>query len=264
MNLLGIIAASRRRAAGSYDADAQTWFDNIVTAGSTISDTNKTAASDLFAGLKTDSIWSKIGCLYLFAGPDSLAGSVTRAKGPAGTAYNFTSSEFNRTTGLLGIIANTTYIDTAYAANSNGVSDHHIAVHTSSSAFANNRALGGANGASSGGTQLGLRAAGIRTRSTQSTIADTTVTPAAGFFCISRDNSTDYILNHNGSETPITQTAAGSIASNNWFAFAYSVGSTPNHICADRIAVWSVGAALTSGERANLRTRITTYMAALT
>lgn len=248
---------------GSYDADAQTWFDNIVSAGSSISDTNKTAASTFFAGCKSDGNFSKMGCFYLFAGPDGLAGSLTRAKGPAGTAYNFVSGNFDRTTGLLGVNANQTYIDTNYPANSMGANDHHLAAYSTLAVFANNRALVSAGNAS-GATGVSMEYRGtpaFRTRSCSTTLTDTVVTAAAGWRSMRRDNGSNYEFNFNGVLTTVTD-SSGSIGSENCFIFAKNATGSPTAYCADRLAFTSVGNGV-GIDNVALRSRVLDYLAAL-
>ena len=102
MSLLAAIASSRRRSSVAYDADAASYFA-AVEAVSSISATAKNAANALIAGLKAASLWTLIHQLYLYAGPDTLAGALVKAKG-SGTRVNngFVSGDFSSILGLQG------------------------------------------------------------------------------------------------------------------------------------------------------------------
>lgn len=113
MDMLAIIAASRRRTSSSYDADAQTWFDAVVAAGSSITTANKAAVSAFVAGCKTDSNWDKIKSLSLYAGPDSYAGGIIPVKGPSPTVVGSISAGWSRLTGIAQpAVPASNYIDT--------------------------------------------------------------------------------------------------------------------------------------------------------
>lgn len=119
MDMLAIIAASRRRTSSSYDADAQTWFDALVTAGSSITTANKAAVSAFVAGCKTDSNWDKIKSLSLYAGPDSYAGGIIPVKGPSPTVVGTISAGWSRLAGIAQPAAPASnYIDTNITGNS--------------------------------------------------------------------------------------------------------------------------------------------------
>ena len=52
----------------TYDPDAQAFFDAITTAGGTLTTTEKDAVNDLVVGLKADSIWADLHCVYPLVG----------------------------------------------------------------------------------------------------------------------------------------------------------------------------------------------------
>jgi hypothetical protein len=91
----------------SYDPDAQAWFSAVEATGSTITATNKTAFNTAFLSLKSNNIWDKIaqGCFFVgIDGANPLTGAFTPFKTPAGitpTNTNFTTSDYNRLTGIL-------------------------------------------------------------------------------------------------------------------------------------------------------------------
>ncbi len=88
-----------------YDPDAADYFSRIAAAGSSISDTNKTAVDTLIRALKTNSIWSELQLFVLGAGADSLAGAMVPVIG--GTQTIVGTITHSRTGGL-------TQVSTAY------------------------------------------------------------------------------------------------------------------------------------------------------
>lgn len=102
MNLLAAIASSRRRTLAGYDVDAAAWFSAVVAAGSSVSDNNKTAVSAFVAGCKSDGIWTAMKSVNLLCAASSLAGALAPLKGAAPTNFNFISSDYSTTQGLLG------------------------------------------------------------------------------------------------------------------------------------------------------------------
>jgi len=91
----------------SYDPDALAWFSAVEATGSTITSTNKTAFNTAFLSLKSNGIWNIIsqGCFFVgIDGDDPLAGAFTPFKTPAEitpTNVNFTTSDYNRLTGIV-------------------------------------------------------------------------------------------------------------------------------------------------------------------
>lgn len=61
--------------ANLYDADAQIYFNAIAAASGTITDAKKLKVSDLFTGLKSNSLYNKIKALYLYHGNNLTAAS---------------------------------------------------------------------------------------------------------------------------------------------------------------------------------------------
>lgn len=75
--------------ASGYDTDAQAYFDAIVTAGGSISDTNKGYVDDFVTGLKADGLWTGAIFIYLYAAQDT-HGALINLRSPAvsGSAVN--------------------------------------------------------------------------------------------------------------------------------------------------------------------------------
>jgi hypothetical protein len=106
----------------SYDPDAQAWFSAVEATGSTITSTNKTAFNTAFLSLKSNNIWDRIaqGCFFVgIDGANPLTGAFTPFKTISGTTptnVNFTTSDYNRLTGIIqdggNNIEGTKFIDT--------------------------------------------------------------------------------------------------------------------------------------------------------
>jgi len=129
MSLLAAISSSRRRSTVAYDADAASYFA-AVEAVSTISATAKNAANAYIVGLKAASLWTLIHQLYLYAGPNTLAGALVKAKGSGTRVHNgFVSGDFSPTLGLQS--SGTKYVNNGFLANSLAANSHSIFVHSS-------------------------------------------------------------------------------------------------------------------------------------
>jgi hypothetical protein len=108
----------------SYDPDAQAWFTAVEAAGGSITSQNKTAFNTAFVSIKTTAIyndnpsqagylWDYIGVGYFLIGQESFGnGLFIPFGGPAlsapsggwaqATPYSYTSSDYNKLTGLIG------------------------------------------------------------------------------------------------------------------------------------------------------------------
>lgn len=131
MSLLAAIASSRRRASVAYDTDAQSYF-TAVEAVSSIGTVAKNAANALIVGLKADGLWTLIHQLYLYAGPNTLAGALVKARG-SGTRVNngFVSGDFSPTLGLQGN-GTSKSITNGFLTNQFSANSHSIFVYSSS------------------------------------------------------------------------------------------------------------------------------------
>ena len=105
MILLNSASSNRHRNLADFptDSDASAYFSAVEAAGSTIGVTARKAVNNFIIGLKADGLWSLIHELYLYAGPDTLAGALVKVKG-SGTRVNngFVSGDFSPTLGLQG------------------------------------------------------------------------------------------------------------------------------------------------------------------
>jgi hypothetical protein len=124
MILLNTIASSRRRPSVTYDIDASSYF-TAVEAVSSIGTVAKNAANALIVGLKADGLWTLIHQLYLYAGPNTLAGALVKAKGSGSRTNNgFVSGDFSPTLGLQGSGAK--YISNGFLASALAPTSHSL------------------------------------------------------------------------------------------------------------------------------------------
>lgn len=89
----------------AYDSDAQAYFDQIATAGSTISTSHKNAINAFVVGCKEDSIWALLLDVGPLMGDDYIASFVKLKKLSSGWSYtnnNFISGDYNPSVGLTG------------------------------------------------------------------------------------------------------------------------------------------------------------------
>ena len=155
MSLLAAISSSRRRSTVAYDADAASYFA-AVEAVSTISATAKNAANAYIVGLKAASLWTLIHQLYLYAGPNTLAGALVKAKG-AGTRVNggFAGGDFSPTLGLKGN-GTSKYVNNNFLASSFNSASNSIFIYSSSGFHVSGDAI--LSGVFMGGTGTSLLA----------------------------------------------------------------------------------------------------------
>lgn len=76
----------RASAAGGYDADAQAFFDRVITAGGTLTTTEKNAVNQLVLDMKSAGIWTSMKAVYPMVGASAAA-----------CAQNLKSSSFTGT-----------------------------------------------------------------------------------------------------------------------------------------------------------------------
>lgn len=260
MDILAIIAASRRRASSSYDADAQTWFDAVVAAGSSITTANKSAVSAFVAGCKTDGIWTAIKASCLLCAADSLTGALVPLVGSAPTNTSFVSGDYSRTTGLVGN-GTTKSLNSNRNANSDPQNNQSMGVWiTTQHAYTNTAGGGyyiGGQGVASGSTSLVKATGGANGGRNRSSTFDAYVGNSTGFFGTTRSASTGYTVRFGGTSTAKTRTSSSVTAGN---ILVYRI-SEPGTFTDARMTFYWIGENL---DLALLDARLATLMAALT
>ena len=242
--------------AGSYDADAQTWF-TAVEAVSSISTANKVAVSAFVAGCKSDGVWTAIKASCLLCAADDLTGALVPLVGSAPTNTSFVFGDYSRTAGLIG---NTSKHLSANRNTGDDPQDNaHMAtwVTTAPTSGVLSYFMGGTGSApQSYISQAATNALASRFRtSSTSLIAGEGIT--TGFKGVSRSASAQYIVRTGGANSTRV-TASAAITSNAMGVFSLSTTTSRSDA---RLAFYSFGEAL---DLALLDARLATLMAALT
>jgi hypothetical protein len=253
MSNLTLLGAGGPAVAASYDADAQAYFDAIVTNGGGDPDsTRKTLIDGLVTGLKSDSIWSKITALYLFAAHDSVAARVN-LKTPATLASAVNSPTFTADRGYTGD-AVSAYVDTNLTATTITRTDatmFALCNTVSTSSLSPILAY-----ATTGEIRLDANTlASNRVRVGSATSSSPTTQPVDDNFIAARRTGTTQTINVDTSvEGSVTVADSSSGASDPVYALRVATTYGNSQIS---IAGWGVW--LTDTEANNLRTRIRTY-----
>lgn len=272
MSLLSAIASSRRRAVSSYDADAASYF-TAVEAVSTIGTTAKNAVNALIVGLKTDGLWTMIHELYLYAGPNTLAGALVKARG-SGTRLNFgfVSGDFSPTLGLQGGQAK--HINNGFLANSLSNTSHSIFIYSSSGiAVSGDQQLSGAYSTSGETTALILDAyasyvSGRAFRSGTYTAGNfpalTSGLITSGSVMGSRTSSSLSRLYQNGSPVAGSSSVVNPVLPNlDIFSFSRNTSGTAQFHSSDRRQIEIFAQGLNDTQAGQLHNRVTDYVNAL-
>jgi hypothetical protein len=238
----------------TYDTDAAAYFAAIASAGSSISDANKSAVDTFVVGCKADGIWPAIKVSCILAAADDLTGALVPLVGSAPTNTNFVSGDYSRTLGLTGN-GSTKCLDSNRAGNADPQDNHHAAAYVTT-APTGSTAIFGSGTTAAGVTNAFRSGASLNTRSQNSTALSTTAS-LLGLCGVSRTVAGEYVVRANGASTTKTQ-ASQTPASQNMFIFSRSAISL---ITDARISFYSIGEGL---DQSLLDARLVTLMAALT
>jgi hypothetical protein len=121
----------RPRASGytPIDADARAYVLAVEAADkSKLEDKVRRAIDTFVQGLKTDSLWTPLTHCCILAGARTLEGICIPLRGTAPTSNAFTSSDYDRKTGLIGSTANTKFLNTNVNNNTFTQNDFHMSV----------------------------------------------------------------------------------------------------------------------------------------
>jgi hypothetical protein len=116
------------------DANAQTWVTAVEGASGdnqTLEDAIKQAVDTYVQALKTNSVWSAAAQLLLPCGPRTLAGALVPLKGavPTNAGGNFTSTHYNRKTGLGKASNANAYLNSGVAVSAVAGTNHALFVY---------------------------------------------------------------------------------------------------------------------------------------
>jgi hypothetical protein len=267
MTLLG--AGKPPVAGGGADAATTAWIAAVVSAGGTVSGTQQGFVDTLIKGLKTDSLFSAMDRIWLYASENAQQASidiVNLATHSLVNAPSFTASQGYTGNGT------SSYINTGFTPSVNGVN------YTQNSAsfgtyIRNNRTTGG--NATAMSTDISSTApcrwqphwSGSQGNFNinDGGFVDVSTSTAQGFWGVSRTGSSATAVYLNSSGTAIFSGSAASsgLASTAFFVLAGQAGGAGD-FSADQIAVSFAGAGLSSGQWVNFQSRINAYMTSLT
>lgn len=234
----------------SYDADALAAFAAMTSAPSTA---RKNRIQELITGLKTDSIWTKIKLLGIFAAHHEQAARVD-IKNPSrvGTATN--SPTFTTDRGFTGDGA-TSDIDWGVGASTLlSLDDHSHYVWSITNASVTTRDAG-----NSSSLYINTRSStNFQLRPSSSNTLSTSNSDGSGLLGYSRSGAAAVDAYRNGSSLATLSATSTALTSSNCTALRASTIYTTRQLAANIYAQF-----LTSTENANLYSRIRTYMTAV-
>jgi hypothetical protein len=115
----------------NIDPDALNYITAIELAdGTAVESATRQAINKFVIGCKADGIWNAIKVCCILAGARTLAGALVPLKGLPPTAVNFTPANYSRKTGITRT-ADTQYINTNRAGNTDPLNNLHFAVYVS-------------------------------------------------------------------------------------------------------------------------------------
>ena len=217
-------------------------------------------AIDAFVkGTKADGTWDSIKACCILAGWDSLDGCLVPLKGPAPTNNNFTESDLDRATGLVGD-GSTTYLDSNRNNNADPQDSQHVSVYVSSVATVSSDmyfATPSANGAGSTSVYRGSVTTNWGSRRPASaSVLDVANADMGGFVGVSRFQSSNFEYRANGTTTTSGAFLSGTPENGNVSIF--SASNTFHGNC--RLALYLIGESL---DLAALDARVTALITAI-
>lgn len=255
----------------SYDAEAQAYFNAIVTNGGTISTASKGYINTFVLAAKAHSYWTKLSVFAPLTGDQLLAALVAFKPKTTNTvtfaANNFVSGDYTEATGLLGD-GSTKYIDTGLLSTSLTANSSHLMVYNRSSSSNSGR-----HGAADGGGIFETYAPyGDATfysdqydTSSGRTASNSGIGTPYGFLVASRTASNSHVLYRNGSSVASSNTtgSGGTLTAINVYFFAVNSGSGAAGFADCRLAAFSFGDGLTSGDVSNYSTDLNALQTSL-
>jgi hypothetical protein len=261
---------------GGYDTDALTYIAAVEAAdGQSLEGATKDAINAFVVGCKLDGIWNSAAQLLLHCGPRTLAGSLVPLKGvaPTNVGSNFTSSHYNRKSGL-GKPSNTNaYLDSNVAVNSVGAVSHALFAYGNISETSGDKVLFGRFDGSSSASILDLLSwgnyagggRGFRSGSfTSGQFPISTSTAAATCMIGSRTSTTNATLYRDGASVTNTTNLTAALSSQNFYIYALNSNNTASfHSSSVLQATGIFSTGLDATQAAALRSATATYVAAI-
>lgn len=256
----------------SYDAATIAWANAVVSAGGTVSGTQKGFVDTLIKGLKTDGLFSVMDRVWLLASENTTQANIDIINLQTWTYHGTPSlaTQFSANHGITGD-GSTVYLDTNYIPSvgpnytqnsaSHGAYDLTVALTSA----AHGRLVGVNDGPEQ--SELAFETAGFvvhNLNTAAATPAFSTVTSDAGLWLGSRTGSagaSDSLYKNGSSIASGSGTSVG-VPTISYHAFAFNTGS-PSGFLADQLAAIFFGGGLNATQALNFSTRLNAYMTSL-
>ena len=250
------------------DIDAQ----NFLVAAVITDNTQANAIQNLVAGLKSNSLWTKMQAIYPFIGSTSTTQKFN-LKSPYDTdaAFRlvFNGGWTHSSTGALPNGTNA-YADTKYiASTSSNLTSSHFSIYSrTAGAGAFQNELGVANSDTQRMiliTRWTTNALFADLFSVNQRVTIATAPTTTGLFTVSRNTSSEMIVYRNGSQIGINTATDGAAALPTIAAYlsAFNNAGTPANFSSKQLAFATIGSSLTSTDAANLYTLVQAYQTLL-
>jgi hypothetical protein len=180
---------------GRVDSDALTYIDKVErTDGASLEPGIKVAINDFVVNCKAFGLWEKLSVILIMAGARTLNGAITALKGPLDRLANggFVQSDYDRQKGVIGDGSSFFFISN-YSGTSEPLNDYHICVSLSNPIdTVGPSPIWGFGGSVYDRAQTHDKA--VYSRTTSAVFVSSF---AAGFSCLSRDNSSNFNWRNN-------------------------------------------------------------------
>jgi hypothetical protein len=240
------------------DADARNYILAVEAVEGPLEVGVKKAINDFVVGCKNDGIWTAIKASCLLAGPKTLNGTLVPLVGTAPTNTNFTSSDYNRKTGLKGD-GTSKYLNSNRANNADPQDSKHVAAYLTESLTRDaTRSMIAVDTAISN-LFLGTTTNSLFFRINHGTTTPTSIVDAnliLGLFGGSRNSSSNVNTRYNQNNGNLANTSTTPSSSD---IYIFSRQSLTNYSNA-RIAFYSIGEDI---DLEKLENRVKTYVNAL-
>lgn len=252
-----------------YDADAQDFFNRVVSNGGTISDSTKNAVNTFVLASKSNNYWSKINRINLFCG-DNLNACLVPLKIGGGsnteTNNNFVAGDYSESAGLTGN-GSTKYLNTGLNASVTLTAhDTHQSVYNRSSTASQS-----VNGSQDGTDRFSIdcpwsdgKVSDDQYDQTNGRVqTSSAIGTPFGFIIGTRTASNSHVIYRNGSSIASNTSSGGAIPNQNYYVFAQNNAGSASWYSNYIFAAYSIGLGLTSTDVSNLNTDMQAFQTAL-
>ncbi len=246
----------------AFTAETDAWAAAVVSAGGTVSGARKILVNSLIAGLQSDSVWTKLDRIWLFAAENTQSALIDLKATATATAVS--SPTFTTDRGYAG--TGTSYLNLGFnpstASTPNYVrNDAHWGHWSRTAAAQTNGSYSGTSNSftvfmDSGGVKF------MRINDNGSSISLPSSNATDGFFVASRNGASSTRMYKNG--TSFATPNAASVVVDNFNFYVGWIGDTGGNKTTIQTAAFTIGSNMQGGsDAANLYSRLQTYMTAV-